>query len=62
MKIEISLDSACDASKEVIEEYGFNIVPFGVTMGDRFFTTAKLTRSKFSSMRTRAKLCPKPTR
>lgn len=37
MKIAISLDSACDAGKEVIEEYGFNIIPFGVSLGDRFF-------------------------
>ena len=37
MKIAISLDSACDISKEVKDEYDFKIVPFGVTMGDRFF-------------------------
>lgn len=37
MKIAISLDSACDASEEVKNEYGFSVVPFGVTMGDRFF-------------------------
>ncbi|MBO4323645.1 MAG: DegV family protein [Clostridia bacterium] len=37
MKIAISLDSACDLSKEIIEKYDFKIVPFGVTMGDRFF-------------------------
>ncbi len=37
MKIAISLDSACDLTKELIEKYDFKIVPFGVTMGDRFF-------------------------
>ena len=37
MKIAISLDSACDLSKAVIAENDFKIVPFGVTMGDRFF-------------------------
>lgn len=37
MKIAISLDSACDISEEVKSEYDFKIVPFGVTMGDKFF-------------------------
>ena len=37
MKIAISLDSACDLSKEIIAENDFFVVPFGVTMGDRFF-------------------------
>ena len=36
-KIAVSLDSACDLSKELIEKYDFATVPFGVTMGDRFF-------------------------
>lgn len=36
-KIAISLDSASDLSKELIEKYDFKIIPFGVTMGDRFF-------------------------
>lgn len=36
-KIAISLDSACDLSKELIEKYDFHIVCFGVTMGDRSF-------------------------
>ena len=36
-KIAVSIDSACDLSKELIEKYDFAIVPFGVTMGDRFF-------------------------
>lgn len=36
-KIAVSLDSACDLSKELIEKYDFATVPFGVTIGDRFF-------------------------
>ena len=36
-KIAISLDSACDLTKELIEKFDFKIIPFGVTMGDRFF-------------------------
>ena len=37
MKIAVTLDSACDLTPEIIEEYGFKIIPFGVNMGDRFF-------------------------
>lgn len=36
-KIAISLDSACDLTEELIKKYDFSIIPFGVTMGDRFF-------------------------
>ena len=36
-KIAISLDSASDLSKELIEKYDFKIVPFGVNLGDKFF-------------------------
>ena len=37
MKIAISLDSACDLTKEIVADNDFKVVPFGVTMGDRFF-------------------------
>ena len=43
MKIAISLDSACDLSKQVIEEYDFRIVPFGVNMGDQFFYDGEIS-------------------
>lgn len=36
-KIAISLDSACDLSKELIKKYDFKIIPFGVNLGDKFF-------------------------
>ena len=36
MKIAISLDSACDLTKELIEKYDFKTLPFGVNLGDRF--------------------------
>ncbi len=37
MKIAISLDSACDLSQEIIRDYEFKIIPFGVSLGDEFF-------------------------
>ena len=36
-KIAITLDSACDLSKELIDKYDFKVIPFGVNMGDKFF-------------------------
>ena len=59
MKIAISLDSACDASKEVIEEYGFNIVPFGVTMGDRFFYDGEVDTLEIFEYADKSKTLPK---
>ncbi len=35
MKIAISAESTADLSKELIEEYHINIIPFEVTLGDR---------------------------
>ena len=43
MKIAITLDSACDLSKEIIEEYGFKVIPFGVNMGDRFIYDGEIS-------------------
>ena len=59
MKIAISLDSACDASKEVIEEHGFNIVPFGVTMGDRFFYDGEVDTLEIFEYADKSKTLPK---
>ncbi|MCQ2800010.1 MAG: DegV family protein [Bacilli bacterium] len=35
MKIALSTESACDLTKELIAEYGVNIIPFTVTIGER---------------------------
>ncbi len=43
MKIAITLDSACDLTKEIIEEYGFKVIPFGVNMGDRFIYDGEIS-------------------
>lgn len=36
-KIAITLDSACDLSKELIEKYDFKTIPFGVYLGDTLY-------------------------
>ena len=57
-KIAISLDSACDLTKELIEKYDFKIIPFGVTMGDRFFYDGEVDTS---NMPTKIRHYRKPT-
>ena len=43
MKIAITLDSACDLTPEIIKEYDFKVIPFGVNMGDRFFYDGEIS-------------------
>ncbi len=43
MKIAITLDSACDLTKEIIDEYGFKVIPFGVNMGEKFFYDGEIS-------------------
>ena len=37
MKVKITSDSTCDLSRELIGEYGVEIVPLSVSLGDRSF-------------------------
>ena len=37
MKIKITADSTCDLSKEIIEKYGFGIIPVGVVFEDKVY-------------------------
>ena len=59
MRIAISLDSACDLSKEVIEEYGFKTIPFGVYMGDRFFYDGEISTLEIFEWADKNKKLPK---
>ena len=43
MKIAISLESTCDLSKDLIDKYGFKIIPFHITLGERTFVDGELT-------------------
>ena len=38
MKIAISMESTCDLPKELIEKYGFEIIPYSVILGDEVVT------------------------
>ena len=58
-KIAISLDSACDLSKELIEKYDFKIVPFGVNLGDKFFYDGEITPEEIFEYADNNKTLPK---
>ena len=58
-KIAISLDSACDLSKELIEKYDFKIIPFGVNLGDKFFYDGEITPEKIFEYADNNKTLPK---
>lgn len=59
MKIAITLDSACDLTKEIIDEYGFRIIPFGVNMGDRFFYDGEISTLEIFEWADKNKSLPK---
>ncbi len=59
MKIAISLDSACDITRDIIEEYDFKIIPFGVSMGDRFFYDGEVSTLEIFAWADKNKKLPK---
>ena len=58
-KIAISLDSACDLSKELIEKYDFKVIPFGVNLGDKFFYDGEITPDEIFEYADNNKTLPK---
>ena len=58
-KIAISLDSACDLSKELIEKFDFKIIPFGVNLGDKFFYDGEITPEEIFEYADNNKTLPK---
>lgn len=58
-KIAISLDSACDLSKELIEKYDFKVIPFGVNLGDKFFYDGEVTPEEIFEYADNNKTLPK---
>ena len=59
MKIAITLYSACDLTKEIIDEYSFKVVPFGVNMGDRFFYDGEISTLEIFEWADKNKSLPK---
>ena len=59
MKIIITSDSSCDLTKELIEKYGFKIIPFGVNMGDRFFYDGEISTLEIFEWADKNKQLPK---
>lgn len=59
MKIAITLDSACDLTKEIIEEYDFKVIPFGVNMGDRFIYDGEISTLEIFEWADKNKTLPK---
>ncbi len=58
-KIAISLDSACDLSKELIKKYDFKIIPFGVNLGDKFFYDGEIAPEEIFEYADNNKTLPK---
>lgn len=58
-KIAISLDSACDLSKELIEKYDFKVIPFGVNLGEKFFYDGEITPEEIFEYADNNKTLPK---
>ena len=58
-KIAISLDSACDLSKELIEKYDFKRIPFGVNLGDKFFYDGEIAPEEIFEYADNNKTLPK---
>ncbi len=58
-KIAISLDSACDLSKELIEKYDFKVIPFGVNLGDKFFYDGEISPEEIFEYADNNKTLPK---
>ncbi len=58
-KIAISLDSACDLSKELIEKCDFKVIPFGVNLGDKFFYDGEITPEEIFEYADNNKTLPK---
>ena len=59
MKIAVTLDSASDLSEEIIKKYDFKIIPFGVTMGEKFFHDGEVSAEEIFNYSDNHKILPK---
>ena len=59
MKIAISMESTCDLPKKLIEEYGFEIIPYSVILGDNIYEDDESLQAKIFEYVEKTKVLPK---
>lgn len=59
MKIAISAETTIDLTKELIEQYGIKIVPFGVQLGDKNGFDGEITTDEIIDYVNKTKILPK---
>ena len=59
MKIALSLDSACDLTKELIAEYDFHIIPFRVSIGEEEYLDGEIKTLDIFAKAEAKKILPK---
>ena len=59
MKIAVSVESTCDLSKELIENYDIHVIPYGIVMGDKSFKDGEIATPDLFKMVDEAGVLPK---
>ena len=59
MKIALSLDSACDLTKELIAQYNFHVVPFHVSIGEEEYVDGEISALDIFAKADAKKILPK---
>ena len=59
MKIAISTETTADLTKELIEEYGFKIIPYGIQLGDKSLDDGEVTTDQIIQFVNENKILPK---
>ena len=59
MKIAISMESTCDLPQELIEKYGFEIIPYSVILGDNIYEDDETLQTKIFEYVEKNKVLPK---
>lgn len=59
MKIAISVETAADFSKELIEKYDLKVIPFGIVHGDNLFKDGDMTTEELLDLAETSGILPK---
>ena len=59
MKIAISVETAADFSKELIEKYDLKVIPFGIVHGDNLFKDGDMTTEELLNLAETSGVLPK---